>query len=111
MINDPYRWMEEDTPELRGWVLEQHERTMAQLSSLPARESIRQRLQELLRSNAMGSIARAGNRYFFIQRSEDQELAALYCQDEQHGPRDVSTDDGEIAVHPALTKSDGCKHA
>jgi hypothetical protein len=35
-VSDPYRWMEEDTPALRTWVLAQHEYAMAQLSSLPA---------------------------------------------------------------------------
>jgi prolyl oligopeptidase len=48
---DPYRWMEEDTPDLRAWVTAQHEYTMAQLSSLPAREGIRRRLEELLRTH------------------------------------------------------------
>ena len=40
LISDPYRWMEEDTPALRAWVQAQHEYTIAQLSSLPAREGI-----------------------------------------------------------------------
>ena len=40
--SDPYRWMEEDTPTLRTWVLAQHEYTMARLSSLPAREDMRE---------------------------------------------------------------------
>src|SRR6266436_7157789 len=75
-INDPYRWMEEDTPELRTWVLAQHEYTMPQLASLPARESIRRRLEELMRTPAMGSITKAGKRYFFHQRLKDQELSA-----------------------------------
>ncbi|HEY5442984.1 MAG TPA: hypothetical protein VIJ87_00615, partial [Pyrinomonadaceae bacterium] len=43
-ISDPYRWMEDDSTELRTWVLAQHEYTMAQLSSLPVRENIRRRL-------------------------------------------------------------------
>ena len=37
-VSDPYRWMEEDTPALRTWVIAQHEYTMAQLSSVPARK-------------------------------------------------------------------------
>src|SRR2546430_15056162 len=41
-----YRWMEEDTPALRTWVLSQHEYTMARLASLPAREGILRRLEE-----------------------------------------------------------------
>ena len=77
MTSDPYRWMEEDTPALRTWVQAQHEHTMAQLSSLPAREGIRRRLEELLRGDAKGAIHKAGKRYFFLKRFEYQELAAL----------------------------------
>src|SRR5437879_5402273 len=84
-VSDPYRWMEEDTPALRTWVLSQHEYTMARLASLPAREGILRRLEELMRTSAMGTITKAGKRYFFRQRFEDQELSALYCQDAPHG--------------------------
>ena len=31
-VSDPYRWMEDDSPELRTWIRAQHEYTMAQLS-------------------------------------------------------------------------------
>ena len=106
MTSDPYRWMEEDTPELRAWVLAQHEHTMAQLSSLRGRQSIRRRLEELLRSNAMGTITRAGKRYFFLKRFEGRELAALYCQDEQHGPPKLLLDPGELSSDGTIALAD-----
>jgi len=106
MISDPYRWMEEDTPALRAWVLEQHEQTMAQLSSLPARESIRRRLEELLRSEAMGAITKAGQRYFFLKRYENQELAVLYCQDERHGPIRLLLDPSELSSDGSIALAD-----
>jgi len=106
MISDPYRWMEEDTPALRAWVLAQHEQTMAQLSSLPARESIRRRLEELLRSEAMGAITKAGQRYFFLKRFEKQELASLYCQDERHGPIRLLLDPGELSSDGTIALAD-----
>src|SRR5215213_4928199 len=99
-VRDPYRWMEEDTPALRTWVLDQHEYTMAQLSSLPAREGIHRRLEELLRRQAIGNITKAGNRYFFRQRFADQELSALYCQD---APDDAP----RLLLNPAELSSDG----
>jgi len=106
MISDPYRWMEEDTPDLRAWVLEQHEHTMAQLSSLPVRQSIRRRLEELLRSETMGAITKAGKRYFFLKRYENQELAALYCQDERHGPLRLLLDPGELSSDGTIALAD-----
>jgi len=105
-ISDPYRWMEQDTPELRAWVLAQHEHTMAQLSSLPARESIRRRLEELLRTHAVGNIVKAGNRFFFRQRFEDQELSALYCQDGPLGTPRLLLDPNELSSDGTITLAD-----
>ena len=106
MTSDPYRWMEEDTPALRAWVQTQHEHTMAQLSSLPARESIRRRLEELLRGNTTGSITRAGKRYFVLQRNEDQELASLYCKDEQHDSLRLLLDPCELSSDRRIALAD-----
>ena len=105
-ISDPYRWMEEDTPALRSWVLAQHEYTMSQLSLLPARESIRRRLEELLRTDAIGTITKAGNRYFFRRRFKDQELAALYCQDAPHGQTRLLLDPNQLSSDRTITLAD-----
>jgi prolyl oligopeptidase len=105
-VSDPYRWMEEDTPARRAWVREQHEYAMAQLSSLPAREGIRRRLEELMRTPAMGTITKAGKRYFFRQRFEDQELSALYCQDAPHGPTRLLLDPNELSSDRTITLAD-----
>jgi len=99
-ISDPYRWMEEDTPALRTWVLAQHESTMAQLVSLPVREKIRARLEELICTPSTGIITKAGKRYFFQQRLADQELAALYCRD---SPKDAP----RLLLDPNKLSSDG----
>jgi len=44
--------MEDETPGLRTWVQAQHEYAMSRLSSVPVREEIRRRLEELLRTPA-----------------------------------------------------------
>ncbi|HEX7773661.1 MAG TPA: prolyl oligopeptidase family serine peptidase [Pyrinomonadaceae bacterium] len=107
MASDPYRWMEEDTPALRAWVQAQHEHTMAQLSSLPAREGIRRRLEELLLSGtAMGAITRGGKRYFFLKRFESQELASLYCQDELHNSIRLLLDPSELSSDRTIALAD-----
>jgi prolyl oligopeptidase len=105
-LSDPYRWMEEDTPELRTWVEDQHEYSQAQLSSLPDHGSIRSRLEELMRAPAMGVIATAGPRYFFRQRSEHQELAILYCQDAPEGEPWPLLDPNELSADGTITLSD-----
>jgi prolyl oligopeptidase len=105
-LSDPDRWMEEDSPALRRWVLEQHEYAMAQLSSRPARESICRRLQELMRTAAMGTITKAGARYFFRKRSQDQELSALYCQDGPNGAPRLLLDPNELNSDGNVTLAD-----
>src|ERR1051326_5870459 len=106
LVSDPYRWMEEDTPALRTWVQAQHEYTMAQLSSLPQRERIRARLEQLMRTPALEKITKAGNRYLFLQRLADQELPALYCRDASHGPARLLIDPNELSADRSITLAD-----
>src|SRR5437867_1075040 len=106
MISDSHRWMEEDTPAVRAWVREQHEYTMAQLSAVPARANIHRRLTELLRTPASGNIVKAGNRYFFRQRQEDEELAPLYCLDTLHSAPRRLLDPNELSPDGTITLAD-----
>ena len=106
MTRDPYRWMEEDTEALRTWAQAQSQHATAQLSSVPARESIRRRLEELLRTPAIGNIVKARKRYFFQQRLKDQELASLYCQDEPHGAARLLLDPSELSADRTITLAD-----
>jgi prolyl oligopeptidase len=106
LISDPYRWMEEDTPELQTWVRAHHEHTMAQLSALPARENIRRRLEELIRRPAMSTVTKAGGRYFFRRRCHGQELAALYCQDDWQDEARLLLDPNELSSDGTVTLAD-----
>ncbi len=106
LVSDPYRWMEEDTPELRAWVQAQHEYTMAQLASLPAREGIRRRLEELMRGSAMGTFTKAGSRYFFRARFKGKELSALYCQDALQGSPQLLLDPSALSSDGTITLAD-----
>ena len=105
-VSDPYRWMEEDSETLRTWVQAQHQSSIAQLSSLPARAGIHQRLEELMRPPAMGTINRAGKRYFFRQRFEGQQLSALYCQDAPHCAPRLLLDPNELSSDGTITLAD-----
>jgi prolyl oligopeptidase len=106
MINDPYRWMEEDTPALRTWLRAQHEYTTARLSSLPARELIHRRLEELIRAPATLDVTKVGRRYFFRRRYEHEELPALYCQDAPHGALRLLVDPNELSSDRTITLGD-----
>jgi prolyl oligopeptidase len=106
MNTDKYRWMEEDTPVVRAWVSEQHEYTMAQLTSRPSRERIRRRLDELMRTDGAGDITKAGHRYFFRQRLKDRELPALYYQDAPDGAPQLLLDPAELSSDGTITLAD-----
>lgn len=106
MIGDPHRWMEEDTPVVRAWVREQHDRTIAQLSAVPARADIHRRLSELLRTSALGTITKAGTRYFFRQRLNRQELPALYYRNALNGETRLLLDPLELSSDGTTTIAD-----
>jgi len=106
MISDPYRRMEQDTPALRDWVRGQHEHTVAQLSSVPARAGIHRRLSDLLCTSTSGNIVKAGRRYFFRRRSEDEELPALYCRDTLHSTPRRLLDPNEFSPDGTITLAD-----
>lgn len=105
-ISDPYRWMENETPGLRSWVQAQHDYTMAQLSSVTAREEIRRRLEELLRTHAVANFTKAGNRYFFRQRFGNQELSSLYYQDTAQSTPRLLLDPNELSHDGTITLMD-----
>jgi prolyl oligopeptidase len=105
-VSDPYRWMEEETAALRAWVMDHHEYAMAQLSSLPAREAIQRRLDELMRQPDIRGITKAGPRYFFRQRLGHQELSALYCQDAPHAAPRLLLDPNELSSERTITLAD-----
>ncbi len=98
--------MEDETPALRTWVQAQHEQTLAQLSSVPAREEIRRRLEELLRTPAIANVTKAGSRYFFRRRSSNQELASLYCQDTSESSPQLLIDPSELSPDGTVTLID-----
>jgi prolyl oligopeptidase len=105
-ISDPYRWMEEDTSELREWVSAQHQYTIDQLSSLPVRESIRKRLAELMGAPATGTIVTAGKRSFFRRRLKDQEMSLLYCQALPDVAPQLLIDPSELSPDHSVTLAD-----
>ncbi|HXD34964.1 MAG TPA: prolyl oligopeptidase family serine peptidase [Pyrinomonadaceae bacterium] len=105
-VSDPYRWMEEDSQALRTWVDEQHQYTTVQLSSLHARERIRGRLEELMRAPTVGTITKAGDRYFFRQRLKDQELAGLYYRETPNTEPRLLLDPNELSSDGTITLAD-----
>ena len=87
-IADPYRWMETlDSPEVRDWVKAQNALSQPSLEATPAREQIRSRLTELWAYEHYGYSwmgpkrrvpVRRGERYFFVEKKDNENLGVLY---------------------------------
>ena len=92
-VVDPYRWLEDQqSPETRAWIDAQNQYTESVLGELPGRESIRERLTELLQIDVMlPPVARKG-RYFFSKRLANQDLFVIYMREAIDGEDQVLID-------------------
>jgi len=80
-VADPYRSLEEDTPETREWIDAQTERTASLLEEW-RRPGSRDRLDELLSIGVIGGPAVGGERVFYTKREGDREQPALYVAED-----------------------------
>lgn len=78
-VKDPYRYLEDpDSEETKAWVRAQNLLTFDYLSQIPARESIRSRLESLWNYERYGLILKKTNRYFFTKNNGLQNQSILY---------------------------------
>jgi prolyl oligopeptidase len=81
-IPDPYRWLEDGAdPDTRAWTERQNALTEDWLARVPARQAIRQRLDELLSIGALSVPTPARGRYFYQRREGRQNQPVLYVRD------------------------------
>ena len=81
-VPDPYRWLEgADSADTKAWSAAQDSLAEAQLGALPGRESLRQRVTELLGAGMVGAPTWRGSRAFFQRRTAEQEHAVLLTVD------------------------------
>lgn len=113
-ITDPYRWLEDqESSRTREWISAQTRYARAHLDSIPNRESIRQRIRELLDVETCDSLQRVGNRYFFRTRLPGREQPSIYMREGIHGPDEILIDPSlrgtgsHTAVKPLRVSPDG----
>jgi len=101
-IEDPYRWLEDGAdPDTRAWTERQNELTEAWLGRFPGRETIRQRLDQLLSIGALSVPTPARGRYFYQRRDGRQNQPVLYVREGVAGEDRVVMDPN--ALDPAGT--------
>lgn len=78
-VDDPYRWLENDTAKSTGdWVKAQNEVTFGFLSKIPYRETIKKRLETLYNYERLSAPFKEGDFYYFYKNDGLQNQSALY---------------------------------
>ncbi len=97
-VEDPYRWMEDDTSEeVKEWVEAQNEVTFAYLENIPYRDQILKRLIEVYNYPKQSSPRRAGEYYFFNKNDGLQNQSVIYIQNGLDGVPEVFIDPNELS--------------
>jgi prolyl oligopeptidase len=94
VVTDPYRWLEDQNSiRTRTWLEAQAAYTRHYFVSDPARDSIRQRVQELLcATSAIAEPWNVGNNYFFLRRSAQRDQSAIVMREGLLGEEMVLVD-------------------
>jgi prolyl oligopeptidase len=115
-VADPYRWLEEDvrqSEETSAWVEEQNELTFGYLDSLPSRDAIGRRLEELWDYERYSAPFKAGGRYYYSKNDGLQNQSVLYVMDSFDGEARVLLDpntwseDGTVTLGGMSASDDG----
>jgi len=93
-ITDPYRWLEDqNSPRTRKWIEEQTAYTRAYLDTIPERDRIRKRIEELLTGKDVISDPRqVGARYFFLKRLQNSEQHSIVMKEGLLGEERILVD-------------------
>lgn len=80
-VADPYRWLEDDnSEETKAWVQAQNKVTFDYLATLPQRNKIKKRLEELWNYPRYSSPFKKNEYYYFFKNDGLQNQAVLYRQ-------------------------------
>ena len=112
-INDPYRWLEDDTSKkTEAWVKEQNAVTNQYLSSIPYRDRIKKRLTELWDYPKNSAPQKEGTYFLTYKNDGLQNQSVLFVQKGLDGKPEVLIDpnklsaDGTVALQAtAFSKS------
>lgn len=117
-IADPYRWLEQDSPQTKAWVQAEQKLSDQYLNSLPSRQRIRavaDRMFATIKYPALdfqASVRTAKGRVFYMRQEPGQNQPLLYVRD-ANGPARVLLDpntlskDGTTAVATWQPSPDG----
>jgi len=98
MVADPYRWLEDDnSAETKEWVKAQNEVTFGYLGSIPYRQKIRARLEQMWNYPKYSAPSKEGAFYYFYKNDGLQNQAVLYRQKGLDGAPEVFIDPNTLS--------------
>lgn len=97
-IADPYRWLEDDnSEETKAWVVAQNRTTQEYLSSIPYRQQVKKRLEELWNYPRYSSPFKEAEYYYYYKNDGLQNQSVLYRQKGLKGMPEVFLDPNKLS--------------
>ena len=113
-VPDPYRWLEDpDSEQTRAWIAAENALTYGYLSTIPAREKIKERLTALWNYERFNAPKKAADNYFFTRNDGLQDQSVLYTVTSLDGTPRVLIDpnklskDGTVSMVAYTPSDDG----
>jgi len=92
-VKDPYRWLEIDTAaNVAQWVKEQNKVTQSYLNSIPYKDKVKARFQELFNFVKMSAPFKIGNKYIYSKNDGLQNQSVYFIQEGKTGTPQVLLD-------------------
>ncbi|MCG8607987.1 S9 family peptidase, partial [bacterium] len=91
-VEDPYRWLEEDSEETKAWVAAQNAVSRPYLEGLSKRQAIKERMTELWNFERYGVPFKTGGKYFYTHNNGLQDQSVLYVTPSMDGEARVLID-------------------
>lgn len=114
VVDDPYRWLEDDNSEAtQEWVKAQNRVTDEYLSTIPYRDTLKERLTQIWDYPKYGTPFKEGDYYFFFKNNGLQNQSVLYRQHGLDNEPEVFLDpntfseDGTVALSGISFSNDG----
>lgn len=99
-IHDPYRWLEDDrNPDVEAWVAAHAKQARQFLDTLPGRDALRQRLEELMAYDRMWGFDRVRGTVYYRHQAAGEQHARLMRR-RANGIEDT-------LINPATLSADG----
>src|SRR5215471_1093083 len=97
-VSDPYRWLEDaQSPQTQRFVEQQNAYTQRMLDSIPSKDKLRARLEQLLSIGRLEAPQPAGNYYFYEKREGQQNQPVVYVREGLNGKDRSLIDVNELA--------------